>query len=62
MIALKCALLAAKILAGVDTDLDNRQILAWSNALTRLLHKHLGFKAPVVEPPSLAAVLRGDAA
>jgi hypothetical protein len=62
MLALKCTLLDAKVLAGVDTDLDNRQVLAWSGALTRLLHKHLGLKAPVVEPPSLAAVLRGDAA
>jgi hypothetical protein len=62
MIALKCALLDAKILAGADTELDSRQILAWSGALTRLLHKHLGLKAPVVEPRSLASVLRGDAA
>jgi hypothetical protein len=62
ILALKCAQIDGKILNGADTECDSRTFLAWSNALTRLLERHLGLKGPKVAPPSLAQVLGEDAA
>ena len=55
MLTVQLALMDAKHLAGVTTEHDARQHLAWNNALTRLM-RQLGLKGPAERPRTLAEI------